>query len=157
MKFQTSLALHCFTNEYIFNVTAVEIKALQKLESHIKQHFSEGKQPNPRLILCLASYKSLNKYEWSDAIIVTNCLQEVYTRQVLQPQEEEKLKSEIKVLGEISNRISSKVREQYEESPYPRWVNLGLRHKPCSIRKVVSEENLRILDQSINEVKAPKI
>ena len=58
----------------------------------------------------------LNKYDWSDAIIVTNCLQEVYTRQVLQPQEEEKLKSEIKVLGEISNRISSKVRNNMRKA-----------------------------------------
>lgn len=36
-------------------------------------------------------------------------------------EEEERIKSSIKVLGSLQNTVSQKVQEQYEEHPYPRW------------------------------------
>ena len=44
------------------------------------------------IVLILASYKALNKYDWSQSLVVTNQIQEVFTRQVEEPNEEEKLK-----------------------------------------------------------------
>ena len=49
------------------------------------------------------------------------------------------------------------VRQQYEELPYPRWVNLGLPVKPVPIQKAVNEINLKLHDNKINEVREPKI
>ena len=69
-------------------------------------------------------------------------LKEVFTRQVEEPNQEEKLKQDLPILEEITDSISSKVRAQYEESPYPRWVNLGLPLKPFSISNVVDENKL---------------
>ena len=157
LRFQNALALHCFTNEYIYNANPDEEKSLQNLEAFIKKELSENKQPNPHSLLSLASYKALNEYEWCDALTVSDGIQEVFTRQISEPMEEDNLKLEMKVLGEISNQISTKVREQYEENPYPRWVNLGLSLKPSSIKKVVFEESLRLKNLSITEVKSPKI
>ena len=157
LRFQNALALHCFTNEYIYNANPDEEKSLQNLEAFIKKELSENKQPNPHFLLSLASYKALNEYEWYDALTVSDGIQEVFTRQISEPMEEDSLKLKMKVLGEISNQISLKVREQYEANPYPRWVNLGLSLKPSSIKKVVFEESLRLKNPSITEVKSPKI
>jgi tetratricopeptide (TPR) repeat protein len=56
-----------------------------------------------------------------------------------------------------TDEVSSKVRDQYEVSPYPRWVNLGLRLKPAPISKVVEEIKLKLFDDvKIKEVEAPK-
>ena len=41
--------------------------------------------------------------------------------QVLDFKKETKLKKSIKLFGVIDNKLSKKVRKQYEESPYPRW------------------------------------
>ena len=157
LRFQNALALHCFTNEYIYNANPDEEKSLQNLEAFIKKELSENKQPNPHFLLSLASYKALNEYEWCDALSVSDGIREVFTRQISEPMEEDSLKLKMKVLGEISNQISSKVREQYEANPYPRWVNLGLSLKPSSIKKVVFEESLRLKNPFITEVKSPKI
>ena len=157
LQFQNALALHCFTNEYIYNTGPDESKSLQKLEDFIKKEFSENKQPNPHSLLSLASYKALNEYEWCDALTVSDSIQEVFTRQISEPLEEDNLKLEMKLLGQISNQISSKVREQYEKNPYPRWVNLGLSMKPYSVQKVVFEESLRLKNPSITEIKSPQI
>ena len=157
LKFQSALALQCFTNEYVYSQTKKEEKAINDLEKQIKELLSNNKQPSPLAILILASYKALHKYDWCQSLIVTNQIQDVFTRQVEEPIQEEKLKLNLPILAEISNKVSSNVREQYEESPYPRWVNLGLKLKPAPISKVVEELQLKLHYKKFNEAKNPNI
>ena len=65
LRFQSALALQCFTNEYIYDQRDSETEALEILEASVSDIISNGKQPTPQSILCLASYKALNKYNWS--------------------------------------------------------------------------------------------
>jgi 2-polyprenyl-3-methyl-5-hydroxy-6-metoxy-1,4-benzoquinol methylase len=105
----------------------------------------------------MASYRPLNQYEWSSSLRITNEIEDVFTRLVVEPNQEAKLKSVLPVLEAITDEVSSKVRDQYEVSPYPRWVNLGLRLQPAPISKVVEEIKLNLFDDAIQEVEAPKI
>ena len=157
LKFQSKLALQCFTNEYIYDQSKSEEKALGVLEARGRDALLNGEQPNPHFILCLASYKALHKYEWYDLIANTNDIEAVFTQQIVEPGQEGCLKSNIPALEEITDKVSTKVREQYEESPYPRWVNLGLPLKPAATSKVINELKLRLVDNTVNEVKAPTI
>ena len=123
----------------------------------LKQTLSNGDQPSPQSILCLASYRPLNQYDWSRSLRITNEIEDVFTRQVLEPNQEAKFKSVLPVLEDITDEVSSKVREQYEVSPYPRWVNLGLRLKPAPISKVVEEIKLKFFDDTIKNIQSPNI
>ena len=62
-----------------------------------------------------------------------------------------KLKQDLPILEEITDSVSSEVRAQYEESPYPRWVNLGLPFKPVSILKIVDENKLKLKKSEITD------
>ena len=157
LLFQSALALQCFTNEYLYNHTEEEKDALQSLETNLKKVFKNDQQPSPQIILTIASYKSLNQYDWCKFLVVTDDIQEVYARQIEEPNEEEKLKQDLNVLGEITDSISSEVRSQYEESPYPRWVNLGLHLRPMPISNVLHGINLKLHDNRITEVEEPDI
>ena len=162
LLFQSALALQCFTNEYIYDQSDHEEKALRTLEARVIDTLSDGKQPSPQFILCLASYKVLNEYEWCDLLAVTSDIEEVFTRQVIEPNQEAHMKPDIPALQEITDTVSSKVQEQYEESPYPRWVNLSLRLEPAPISKIIEEidlkkNNIRLSHLKINEVEAPDI
>ena len=157
LRFQSALALQCFTNEYIFNQTEEETQLLCALEIGVEKSFSNGQQPTPESILCLASYKALNSYKWSDLLTLTSSIEEVIERQIIEPKRELQLKSGILVLQDISNKVSSKVRQQYEKSPYPRWVDVGLTLNPKSIHRVTEELKMRLLDKTINDVLAPNI
>ena len=157
LRFQSALALQCFTNEYIYNQTEEETQLLCALEIGVEKSFSNGQQPTPESILCLASYKALNSYKWSDLLTLTSSIEEVIERQIIEPKRELQLKSGILVLQDISNKVSSKVRQQYEKSPYPRWVDLGLTLNPKSIHRVTEELKMRLLDKTINNVLAPNI
>ena len=157
LKFQSTLALQCFINEYIYDQTMREGKALEAIEARVSNALLKGEQPNAYFILCLASYKALHEYEWCDLLANTNDFEEVFNQQIVEPEQEKCLKSNIPALVEITDKVSSKVREQYEKNPYPRWVNLGLPLKPALTSKVISALNLRLFDNTINEVKAPTI
>jgi tetratricopeptide (TPR) repeat protein len=157
LKFQSALALQCFTNEYIYIQSKNEEKAIALLEGSVKQALSNEDQPSPQSILCLASYTPLNQYEWSSSLLVTNEIQEVLTRQITEPNQEANFKTILPVLEKITNKVSSKVRKQYEASPYPRWVDLGLCLKPTAISKVVDKRKIKLFDNKINDVEAPNI
>ena len=157
LEFQSALALQCFTNEYIYNQSEHEDKALTALEAASKQTLNNGDQPSPQSILCLASYKPLNQYEWFSSLLSNDKIEDVFTRLVVEPNQEANLKSTLPVLEEITDEVSAKVRDQYEVSPYPRWINLGIRLKPAPISKLVEEINLKLFDDAIKEVEAPNI
>jgi SAM-dependent methyltransferase len=53
---------------------------------------------------------------WSDAVMG------LLVQQVRQPAEERELRKSIAALTAVENEVSRKVREQYEENPYPRWT-----------------------------------
>jgi tetratricopeptide (TPR) repeat protein/ubiquinone/menaquinone biosynthesis C-methylase UbiE len=157
LKFQSTLALQCFTNEYIYNQSEDEEKALAYLERSVSRALSNGGQPSPQSILCLASYKPLNQYEWFNSLLLTNEIEDVFTRQVVEPNQEAEFKSTLPVLEDITNEVSSKVRDQYEASPYPRWVNLGLSLKPAPISKVLEGIKLKLFDDDIIDIQSPNI
>ncbi|MDB9981397.1 methyltransferase domain-containing protein, partial [Planktomarina temperata] len=157
LKFQSALALQCFTNEYIYNQSEHEDKALTALAAASKQTLNNGDQPSPQSILCLASYKPLNQYKWASSLRITNEIEDVFTRQVVEPNQESQIKTTLPVLEAITDKVSSKVRDQYEVSPYPRWVNTGLRLKPAPISKLVEEIKLKLLDDKITKAEAPNI
>ena len=157
LRFQSALALQCFTNEYIYSTTEEEEKILQSLEANIKKALKNKDQPSPQAILALASYKALNEYDWRKLLVITDHIKDVVDRQVEEPNQEEKLKQDLPILEQITDNISSEVRAQYEESPYPRWVNLGLPLQPLSISNVVNKVKLKLYDNRITEVEEPDV
>lgn len=157
LRFLSALALQCFTNEYIYDETDEDAKALAKLEFGIEEGLSVGQQPSPQSILCLAAYKSLHEYGWCELLTMTPDIEEVYTRQILEPKKEARLKSDIVTLHGTTDNVSLKVREQYEVNPYPRWVNLGLDLNPKTLPAFVREQKIRLFDDAIVSVTSPNI
>ena len=81
----------------------------------------------------------------------------MFISQVLEPKQETNFKSKLTLLKEINNEISSKVRDQYESNPYPRWIKLGLPLRPSRISKVINNFNLKLFDYRVKKVEAPNI
>ena len=157
LNFQLALALQCFTNEYIYNQTEEENQALIALELSIRDILSNGKIPSETHILCLASYKPLHEFEWSHSLAFSSQIVELQKRQILEPLEEKTLQSQIPVLQKIIDDTSHKVRKQYEENPYPRWVNPALYLQPIPISKMINDLNLRLHSPEIMALGNPQI
>lgn len=157
IHFLSSLSLHCFTNEYVYIEKDEETKLVKNLETEITQTISKSEEPEAKKILCLASYRPLNQYNWFQKLKALDNLEEVKSRFIEEPFIEREIMKEIPILSEISDTVSSKVREQYEENPYPRWVKIGLPLKARLISEICAAKNLNLHSKSIQKVIAPNI
>ena len=157
LKFQIAIASQCFINEYLFDVTDEEAKALKILEDLIEENIKKGQQVSAAELAVLASYKALNEYSFCQLLNFPDELKHILQTQIVEPKLEKQLKSKIAVLREITGNVSSKVREQYEENPYPRWLSLAVPYISKPISTILKNKKLKITDLSVNEIKNPKI
>ncbi|MBM37765.1 MAG: hypothetical protein CMO97_01715 [Woeseia sp.] len=157
LQLQSAIALQCFINEYIYDISEEEEIALSKINKSLKAIFWEGLQPNPLITLCLASYKALIDYNWCEKLKINEQIENVFVQQVLEPQRESSLKKGIPKLENITDGVSNKVMEQYEENPYPKWVQLGLPPRPLPVSRVVQDLKLILSDQRIVSEPNPQI
>ena len=151
LKLLSALASQCFINEYIYETTDEELTAIILLDEQVNLTIRSGNTPNPVIVLCLACYQPLKEYVWSSNLRPQKALSETLLLQIKHVREERSLAKEISTLCNISNPVSKKVRDQYEENPYPRWVNVGLHPFPQTIEKVTQELKLRTTNRTTPE------
>ena len=155
--FLSTLSIHCFTNEYVYLESDEEKYLVEQLQTKISRTMVQSKQPEVIEILCLASYRPLHQYAWCQKLESLDNLKEVKKRLIEEPFQESMIAKEIPVLEEISDDVSLKVREQYEENPYPRWVKLDLPTKAQPIAAIIDELKLQLHSEKIKNVSAPLI
>jgi len=145
IKFQSSLAIHCFTNEYIYGETVEEGIRITSLEKNIEKLITENKKIDSYTIACLASYRPLDGYKWSRIIGTSIQLSALIKTQVTERDQEKGILPEISCLSRaIEGEISPAVRYQYEQNPYPRWVETMFYKNASSIKKLVNIEKLNV-------------
>lgn len=157
LEFQIVLAMQCFNNEYIFSTTQEEIMAAKRLENSVSQKILRREDPLISEVLCLASYNALNTYTWISAVrfdAKTECVQR---QQVTEPLAEEKVKLDLPILSPVADKVSLKVRVQYEENPYPRWQRTRLHFKPTSISEMCTDFGLILANEEIKLCDNPQI
>ena len=153
----SSIAVQSYMNEYIYKKLDSENEILAEIESEISETIIDNTQTHVKKILILACYKPLYVYKWSAYIHKVSDLAAVVDLQVDQIEEEKKLAGHIKSLKEISDSVSIDVQEQYEASPYPRWVDLKVEKTSLTIYEVGRRARLKIPDESIYTCISPKV
>ncbi|MFQ6022739.1 MAG: tetratricopeptide repeat protein [Acidiferrobacterales bacterium] len=127
----TALALQCFNNEYIFTTNADEDQAVNYLKSEYEQkgNFVVSQELEKHLLL-LALYRPLYRLACAQALAAvgveawSTAVRSLIERTLIEPLAERRIEQEIESLGEIDDPTSQAVRTQYEENPYPRWLDL---------------------------------
>ena len=143
IHFLSTQSLHCFTNEYVYFETEEEVKLIRALEAAIAENIAQGSQPTITETMILAAYRPLHEYDWIGKLQVLDHLPEVKERLVTEPLAERVLAENMPVFSHVDDDVSRKVREQYEESPYPRWVKLAIPSKR-SVIEVCNEAKLQL-------------
>jgi len=156
LKFLISLSAQCFLNEYVYYETNEERIKVNTINERIKNKINI-KEINDLEILILSCYSPLYSFDWCKKINPSNELRETFILQYRNYNEEKKYTQKIKSISEINDKISIKVRNQYEDNPYPRWTNLGLSIEPRVINEVIEDINLNIDPKKLNFSKDIKI
>lgn len=157
IDFLSTLSLHCFTNEFVYPETTEELELICNLEATIAECMSRGLQPPITEVLCLATYRPLYQYQWSERLQVLQQLPEVQSRLIEEPRAERAIALAMPVLAGIQNEVSRKVRGQYEDNPYPRWVKLKIPLRAKSVAEVCDESRLKLYAEAIRRACSPSI
>lgn len=125
LDFAGALARQCFINEYVFAAADDEAAKVQRLLASVTGLLNTG-DPVPALfLLALAAHVPLHALPQARRLLERDwppAIEAVLAQQIAQPGEEEKLRATISCLTAIEDETSRRVRDQYEENPYPRWV-----------------------------------
>jgi tetratricopeptide (TPR) repeat protein/2-polyprenyl-3-methyl-5-hydroxy-6-metoxy-1,4-benzoquinol methylase len=127
LPFYAALAQQCFINEYIFDCDESERGAAAACRTKLLDLLDATAAVPPLLLLTVAAYFPLFTLPEPARLLDANqpaSVDAVLRQQVREPLEERALRASVERLTPISHGVSEKVREQYEENPYPRWVKL---------------------------------
>jgi 2-polyprenyl-3-methyl-5-hydroxy-6-metoxy-1,4-benzoquinol methylase len=133
LRFYASLAQQCFINEYIFDCLDTEKLAAAACRTKLLALLDANTVVPPLLLVAVAAYFPLFTIRDASRLLASKypaAINAVIRQQVLEPTEEMALRASIKYLTPISAGVSEEVRNQYEQSPYPRWVKLPKREQP---------------------------
>jgi 2-polyprenyl-3-methyl-5-hydroxy-6-metoxy-1,4-benzoquinol methylase/tetratricopeptide (TPR) repeat protein len=142
LRFFCAVAQQCFINEYVFSWTDEERLQAERLRARLVETLATGASlPEPWLIAA-AAYFPLASLPQADLLIKRRWsapVAELVARQVREVLEERPLRPSVPRLTTIDDGVSLAVKQQYEESPYPRWV------KPSPVGQTTIEAHLRQL------------
>lgn len=121
-----TLARYCFLSEYVF--------ACDEDVSLVSSSLS-----SPSEAALAACYEPLHRRAEATRLAHLSeepCYRELMRVQVLEPLQESLLLTTIPSVTPIEDAVSKAVRTQYEENPYPRWINVGARVSvPATLRQ----------------------
>lgn len=133
LPFLQALAMQSYLNEYVWPITEQEQQVLSGLEQLVEDSCQgdwQGKDIAV-VVLLIASYQPLNKSKIKLLLLSKPLqswpedMQSLINKTLLQPETEQQLSQTLCHWGATTNDVSQKVAEQYNENPYPRWVDLG--------------------------------
>ena len=129
-------ARQCFNSQYIFAMTEAEAEQTGELRELLEAALTSG-QPIPALWpVIVGAYIPLHRLTNSSALLARSwpkAVRDLIVQQVEEPHEERRIAATIPALTNISDGVSSAVRGQYEENPYPRWVEAGPPVQPATL------------------------
>ncbi len=133
LAFVCAIARQCFINEYVFAETDEEIAQAAALRDQIDNALAAGAAVPPMWIATSGCYTPLHALSQAAALLRQHWpkpLMPVLLQQVHEPAIERDIAAAIPSLTPIDDPTSIRVRDQYEQMPYPRWLkaaSLGTR------------------------------
>ncbi|HEY1876545.1 MAG TPA: tetratricopeptide repeat protein, partial [Rhizomicrobium sp.] len=120
--FAAALAQQCFINDYVFLPDTDELAAAAEVARAAGE---TADIPTPMQLLLVAAYFPLHSLPNAERLLEQSWpapVEAVLTQQVREPLQEQRLRADIPRLTKIEDPVSRRVKNQYEENPYPRWV-----------------------------------
>ncbi len=136
LTFCGALATQCFINEYVFATTPDEDTEVERLAKAVVDARSSHAPIPPATVAAIAMYRSLSSLPDAQALLDQSwppAVDAVVTQQLREPLQELQLRASIPRLTPIEDETSQRVQRQYEENPYPRWVNAAGGITPMSL------------------------
>jgi 2-polyprenyl-3-methyl-5-hydroxy-6-metoxy-1,4-benzoquinol methylase len=145
----TAMGQHCFLTEYVHSQSNLEAEAIQSLIKRAQSLEPSSVETAIQLSL-ISCYQPL--FELDNVVdllssvkkIKHHSFQNLVKTQIQEPLEEREIRKKIRLLKPLSNAVSTAVRDQYEENPYPRWENINFLPANSKAKKITKGKKILI-------------
>jgi tetratricopeptide (TPR) repeat protein/SAM-dependent methyltransferase len=134
--FGCALARQCFINEYVFSDSDEDRANVGRLQTRLADALAIEAPVSPLWPMALACFEPLHRLHGAARLLQRpwpDALRAVFDQQIGEPLVERELRASIPALTAIEDPVSRKVRDQYEEMPYPRWVKTAGAGQPSRL------------------------
>jgi 2-polyprenyl-3-methyl-5-hydroxy-6-metoxy-1,4-benzoquinol methylase/tetratricopeptide (TPR) repeat protein len=125
LAFACALARQCFLNDYVFAAPAEELARAASLRDTLGAAIARAGAISPSALAAVAAYFPLGSLPAAERLL-ERAWPEPVARLLVEhledPRTERALREAIPAWTPVAHEVSQRVRRQYEESPYPRWV-----------------------------------
>ena len=119
------------------------------LEEH-KASSKSSKNNHGSRLLKIALYKDLYELNiTSDILDKFDYFSEIKKIQIDDRKKENEFKTKFNRDTIFKNKISNRVKSQYEENPYPRWMNIEYAWEPKPLNKILNENYIKLSNKEI--------
>lgn len=129
LAFYCALARQCFINEYVFTYTDEEFAKVQLLRQKVAGGLASSAPISAWWIAIVGAYLPLSSLPGVEALCAQpwpSAVTALLAQQVQEPLKELRYRTSIPSLTLVEDSVSRLVQQQYEENPYPRWVQTSL-------------------------------
>ena len=122
-----AMAHQCHATEYVHDETGGEGAGVAALREAIAAARSAGGPVPLHWYALYACYRPLHTLDRAEAIaaeLAPTALAALARTQIEEPLEERRLRATITALTDVTDDVSTAVRDQYEANPYPRWLRV---------------------------------
>jgi tetratricopeptide (TPR) repeat protein/2-polyprenyl-3-methyl-5-hydroxy-6-metoxy-1,4-benzoquinol methylase len=136
LAFYCAVARQCFVNEFVFSYSDEEIAQAQSLQERLVAAVQSGEAVPALWVAAVAAYFPLWSLPCVDALMHRSWPEPVralLVQQIAEPSEERQYRDGMRRLTTVADGVSHRVRQQYEENPYPRWIKLPAAEKARSL------------------------
>lgn len=131
------LARQCFINEYVWVSTPAEHEQVALLRRRVEVSLETGLRPEADHLAAVALYQPLGELHGAGGLLSHPWpppIAAMIDQQVTEPAEEAALAAQLADTAPVLDPVAQRVRAQYEESPYPRWVALAAAPEPVQLQ-----------------------
>ena len=159
-----ALATQCFLNEYVYAQSPEEVELVKQLISRVRENHDSFYQ----YLAIIACYTPLHQLDLNKVLLdsystVSDESKALIQSQSEEPREEKRIKALIHGEMKVTDSVSSKVQDMYEENPYPRYryadfTNKSLAMNICEAVEIEStKQNLQFAEALVANNSRPKV
>jgi tetratricopeptide (TPR) repeat protein/2-polyprenyl-3-methyl-5-hydroxy-6-metoxy-1,4-benzoquinol methylase len=144
LRLYCALARLCFLNDYVFACTDDEACKAEQLRDRLMAAMHANAPISALWLIAAGTYFPLHKLIAGASLLLRSWpppVTRLLELQVGNAEQEQKLKGSLPQLTPIKDEVSIRVREQYEDHPYPRWAKSA----PAPYHTVFDEYLRRVL------------
>ena len=144
-KLINALSIQCFLTEFIYPISNEENQQIRVLIETTKKEFVTKSVINWQAVSIISLYRNLSELEWLPDMTPPKEFEDIFVTHIRNSKDEMNLIGGIERDHNVVNNVSKRVRNQYEENPYPRWQNpKDFLLKPMPISKILKHEGSKI-------------